>query len=179
MGASDTAQRGYPKSLQKKDFTVYLYCGGSGGGNCAAIQNKTQVRFGIEMNPYIVSNDSIVLRNPDFFGIVLYPDAGPDGFGCTSSYVLGTERNWYLGFSNTGSLTDDQVKAQQLLQTAGAPPFDIEVGRNKLPQPTDSDWSGIMYVHIVWDNPLYVSDQVYANDVQYLRVTQHNYQVRH
>lgn len=179
MGATDIEQAGYPKSQQKKDFTVYLYCGGSGGGGCAQVQNKTQVRFGIEMNPYIVSNDSITFRNPEFLGVVLYPNAGPDGFGCTDSYVLGTDVDWYLGFSNDGVLTDAEVAAQGLLQTAGAPPFDIEVSKNKLPQPTDSDWSGIMYVHLHWTNPLYVSDQIYVDDIQYLRVVQHNYQVRH
>ncbi len=141
------------------------------------VQNNTQVRFGIEMNPYLTRQDSILLRNPEFFGIVLYPDAGVSGF-CSHSYVLGTEVDWYLGFSNDGVLTDDEVRSQQLLQTAGAPPFDIEVSGNKLPQPTDADWSGIMYVHIVWDNPLYVSDQQYVDDIQYLRVVQHNYQVR-
>lgn len=178
MGASDITQRGYPKSLQKKDFTVYLYCGGSGGGGCAYPQGKTQVRYGIEMNPFIVSNESILFRNPAFFGIVLYPDAGVGG-GCPNSYSLGTERTWYLGFSNTGTLTDAQVIAQQLPQSAGAPPFDILVGRNKLPQPTDADWTGILYVHIVWADANYVSDQIYQNDIQYLRVVQHNYQVRH
>lgn len=178
MGASDIEQRGYPKSQQKKDFTVYLYCGGSGGGGCAVVQNKTQVRFGIEMNPHIVSNDSITLRNPEASGFAVYPDAGVSG-GCPNSYVLGTEADWYLGFSNDGVLTDAEVIAQGLLQTETAPPFDIDVSRNKLPQPTDSDWSGIMYVHICWANSLYVSDQLYLNDIQYLRVSQHNYQVRH
>jgi hypothetical protein len=177
MGASDSAKQGYPKSLQKKDWEIYLYCGGAGGGGCAVVQNNTQVRFGIEMNPYITRQDSILLRNPEFFGIVLYPDAGVSGF-CDHSYVLGTEVDWYLGFSNDGVLTDQEVRDQNLLQTAGAPPFDIEVSGNKLPQPTDSDWSGIMYVHIHWTDSLYVSDQEYVDDIQYLRVVQHNYQVR-
>lgn len=179
MGAQDTQQVGYPKSLLKKDWSIFRYCGGGGAGNCAQPQGKTQVRFGIDLNPFIVRQDSILLRNPEFFGIVLYPDAGPDGFGCTSSYVLGTEKSWYLGFSNDGVLTDAEVRAQGLLQTTGAPPFDIEVGRSKLPQPTDADWSGILYVHMHWTNSTYVSDQIYLDDVQYLRVVQHNYQVRH
>lgn len=178
MGASDTQAKGYPKSLQKRDWTIYLYCGGSGGGGCPYVQNKTQVRYGIDLNPFIVSNDSITLRNPDFAGIVLYSNNGSDGF-CPDSYTLGQEKSWYLGFSNTGVLTDAQVIAQGLLQTAGAPPFDIEVSKNKLPQPTDADWTGTLYVHIVWTNSLYISDQLYVDDIQYLRVVQHNYQVRH
>jgi len=178
MGASDSAKQGYPKSLQKKDWTLYRYCGGGGaGGGCPYVQNKTQIKFAIEVNPYLVKNNSITLRNPEFFGIVLYPDAGVSGF-CDHSYVLGTEVDWYLGFSNDGVLTDQEVRDQNLLQTAGAPPFDIEVSGNKLPQPTDSDWSGIMYVHIHWTDSLYVSDQGYVDDIQYLRVVQHNYQVR-
>ena len=177
MGASDTAHVGYPKSQQKKDWTIFRYCGGGGAGGCAVVQNNTQVRFGIELNPYIVRQDSILLRNPEFFGVVLYPNAGPDGL-CSDSYVLGTEVDWYLGFSNDGVLTDAEVRDQNLLQTTGAPPFDIEVSGNKLPQPTDSDWSGILYVHIHWTDSLYVSDQLYEDDVQYLRVVKHNYQVR-
>jgi len=178
MGASDTNLQGYPKSLQKKDFTVFLYCGGMGGGDCAVVQNKTQVRFGIEMHPYMTRQDSILLRNPEFFGVVLYPDAGPSGF-CSNSYNLGTQVDWYLAFSNDGVMTDQEVFDQNLLQDNLVPPYDIEISGSQLPQPTDSDWSGIMYVHIAWDNPLYVSDQLYVDDVQYLRVVQHNYQVRH
>lgn len=177
MGTTDSSKQGYPKSLQKKDWALYRYCGGGGGGGCPPVQGKTQVRFGIELNPYITRQDSILLRNPEFLGIVLYPNSGPDGF-CDTSYVLGTEVDWWLGFSNDGVLTDQEVRDQNLLQTTGAPPFDIEVTGNKLPQPTESDWSGIMYVHIHWESQYYVSDQVYEDDIQYLRVVQHNYQVR-
>ena len=179
MGASDTEKRGYPKSLQKRDWTLYRYCGGGGAGGCPPYQGKTQVRFGVELHPFLVRQDSITLRNPEFLGIALYDNAGPDGFGCTTSYVLGTEKQWWLGFSNDGVLTDADVRAQNLLQTSVRPPFDIQVAGTKLPQPTDSDWSGTLYIHIHWADPNYVSDQVYADDIQYLRVVQHNYQVRH
>ena len=179
MGASDTEQKGYPKSLQKRDWTIYLYCGGSGGGGCPYVQNKTQVRFGIDLNPFIVSNDSITLRNPEFGGFVVYPNLGSDGF-CPDSFVLGAEAGWYLGFSNDGVMTDAEVIAQGLFQAAHiTPPYDIQVSKNKLPQPTDSDWSGTLYIHIVWTNPSYIADELYLDDIQYLRVVQHNYQVRH
>lgn len=178
MGVYDLEERGYPKSLQKKDWALYRYCGGAGGGDCPVVQNKTQVRFAIEVNPFLVYNRSLLLRNPEFFGVVLYQDLGPSGF-CSHSYNINNPQDWWLGFSTTGSLTDAQVVSQQLLQDNLTPPFDIEVSANKLPQPTDPNWDGKIYVHIAWINPSYVSDREYEDDIQYLRVVQHNYDVRH
>lgn len=175
MGATDVASKGYPKSQQKKDWQIYKYCGGSGGGDCVLVQNKTQVRFGVELNPFITSNDSLLLRNPDFFGIALYADGGP-AFFCDHS-ASGSPQQWYLGFSNDGVMTDAEVIAQGLVQS-GEPPFDIEISKNKLPQPIDADWSGILYIHIAWANPLWVSNQLLIDDEQYLRIVKHNYQVR-
>lgn len=179
MGAQDTQQVGYGKSLQKKDWTLYRYCGGGGAGGCPYIQNKTQVKFAIEVNPYLVKNRSITFRNPEFFGIVLYRDLGPDGFGCTSSYDVNSPQDWYLGLSADGVMTDAEVIAQNLLQDNLAPPFDIEVtSRNVLPQPTDAGWDGKIWCHIVWRDSTFVSDQLYVDNVQYLRVVQHNYEVK-
>jgi len=177
MGAKDYEKRGYPKSLQKKDWTIYKYCGGGGGGDCVQVQNKTQIRFAIDVNPFLVFNRSLLLRNPEFFGIVLYQDGGP-AFFCDHSAVGGPQ-DWYLGFSASGTMTDADVIAQDLLQDNLTPPFDIEVSANKLPQPTDPLWQDKIFVHIVWTNPLFVSDQLYVDDVQYLRVVKHNYDVRH
>lgn len=179
MGATDVKQVGYGKSQQKKDWTLYRYCGGSGGGGCPYVQNKTQIKFPIEVNPYLVKNTSITLRNPEFSGIQLYQDLGPDGFGCSNSYDVNSPQDWYLGLSADGVMTDAEVIAQNLLQDNLAPPFDIEItGRNVLPQPTDSGWDGKIWCHIVWTNPLYVSDTLYVDNTQYLRVVQHNYEVK-
>lgn len=178
MGATDTEQVGYPKSLQKKDWTLYRYCGGSGGGACPYVQNKTQIKFAIDVNPFLVKNTSLTLRNPDFAGMVLYQDLGPDGF-CSNSYNVNAPQDWYLGLSADGVMTDAEVIAMNLLQDNLTPPFDIDISKNKLPQPTDAGWDSKIWCHIVWTNALYVSDQLYVDDVQYLRVVQHNYEVKH
>jgi hypothetical protein len=178
MGASDVNQVGYGKSQQKKDWALYRYCGGGGGGACPYIQNKTQVKFSIEVNPFLVKNTSITFRNPEFFGIVLFQDLGSDG-SCPSSYNINAPQDWYLGLSADGVMTDAEVIAQNLLQDNLPPPFDIEVtGRNVLPQPTDAGWDGKIWCHIVWTNPAFVSDQLYVDNVQYLKVVQHNYEVK-
>jgi hypothetical protein len=179
MGATDTKQVGYGKSQQKKDWAIYRYCGGSGGGGCPYVQNKTQIKFAIEVNPYLVKNNSITLRNPQYFGIQIFQDLGPDGFGCSNSYNINNPQDWYLGLSADGVMTDAEVIAQNQLQDNLLSPFDIEVtGRNILPQPTDAGWDSKIWCHIVWTNPLYVSDQLYVDDTQYLKVVQHNYEVK-
>lgn len=176
MGTQDKSRQGYPKSLQKKDWQLYMYCGGAGGGDCAQVQNNTHVSYAIEVNPFLVRNRSLLLRNPEFFGIALYEDAGP-AFFCDHSIGAGPQ-DWYIGFDADNTMTDAEVIAQQLLQDNLTPPFDIEVGEIYLPQPTDPNWDDKIYVHIVWTNPLYVADQLYIDDVQYLRVVKHNYEVR-
>lgn len=177
MGSQDTQSQGYPKSLQKKDWAIYKYCGGAGGGDCPVVQNKTQVVFAIEVNPFLVRNRDLLLRNPEFFGFVIFEDLGATMF-CANSYDVNDPKEWYLGFSADGNLTDAEVIAQGLLQDDPAPPFDMEVAGRQLPQPTDPLWEDKIYVHIVWTNPLWVSDQLYIDDVQYFRVVQHNYDVR-
>lgn len=177
MGAQDPRAQGYPKSLQKKDWEIYKYCGGAGGGDCPVVQNNTHISYAIEVNPFLVRNRSLLLRNPSFFGIVLYTDLGPDFF-CSSSYNANNPEDWYIGFDADNTMTDAEVIAQNLLQDNLDPPFDIDVAERFLPQPTDPNWDDKIYVHIVWTNSLYVSDQLYIDDVQYLRVVKHNYDVR-
>lgn len=177
MGAQDPKSQGYPKSLQKKDWEIYKYCGGGGGGDCPVVQNNTHISYAIDVNPFLVRNTSLLLRNPSFFGIVLYTDLGPDFF-CSSSYNVNNPEDWYIGFDADNTMTDAEVIAQNLLQDNLDPPFDIDVAGRFLPQPTDPNWDDKIYVHIVWTNPLFVSDQLYIDDVQYLRVVKHNYDVR-
>ena len=177
MGSRDPENQGYPKSLQKKDWTIYRYCGGAGGGDCAVVQNNTHISFAIDVNPFLVRNRSLLLRNPEFFGIVLYADLGVSGL-CSHSYDVNSPQDWYLGFDADNTMTDAEVIAESLLQDNLTPPFDIEVSARNLPQPTDPNWNDKIYCHIVWTNPLFVSDQLYEDDVQYLRVVKHNYDVR-
>lgn len=176
MGNRDPQDQGYPKSLQKKDWAIYRYCGGAGGGDCAQVQNNTHVSFAIDVNPFLVRNRSLLLRNPEFFGIVFYQDGGPSGF-CDHS-VSGGPQDWYLGFDADNTATDEEVIAQNLLQDNLTPPFDIEVAGKYLPQPTDPNWDDKIWCHIVWTDPQFVSDAVYVDDTQYLRVVKHNYDVR-
>jgi hypothetical protein len=176
MGKQAPQDQGYPRSLQKKDWAYYRYCGGAGGGDCVQVQNNTHVSFAIDVNPYLVRNRDLLLRNPEFFGIVLYQDGGPAGF-CDHS-ATGGPQDWYLGFDADNTLTDAEVIAENLLQDNLTPPFDIFVPGSKLPQPTDPNWDDKIWVHIVWTDPLFVSDQIYIDNVQYLRVVQHNFDVR-
>lgn len=175
MGSQDALSQGYPKSLQKKDWLYFRYCGGKGGGGCFYVQTLTQVRFAIEVNPFLVRNRSLTLNNPA--GVIEFYGKGTDlGSGCFTS--SGSPLNWYLAFSTDGVLTNAECVAQNNLQT-GAAGYDIEIPESKLPQPSDAGWDGKIYVHICWIVAGIVSDAVLANDQQYLRVVQHNYDVRH
>ncbi len=175
MGSQDQLSQGYPKSLQKKDWLIFRYCGGKGGGGCYWLQTLTQVRFAIEVNPFLTRNRSLTLNNPA--GVIEFYNPGVDtGGGCYTS--SGSPLRWYLAFSTTGVLTDAQCVAQGNLQ-GGAAGYDIDIAGSKLPQPTDAGWNSKIYIHICWLTTNIVSDAVLANNQQYLRVVQHNYDVRH
>lgn len=74
----DKKSAGHPKSLQKKDYVMFYYCGGSGGGACFVQQTSTGVGWSIDVNPFTVYNRKLTLRNGEFDGIALYNDTGPD-----------------------------------------------------------------------------------------------------
>lgn len=169
----------YPKS-QVETPKLYLirYCGGSGGGDCVVVLGATQFVYSIRVPKHLVFNKGLLLTNPDFLGIDIFTDAGVAGF-CDHS--AGSRVPWYLAFSDNGVLTNDQVK-QRGLTLFAAPPFDIEVGAEKLPQPVlpgggaNPNWANRIYVHIAWDSPTYVQARPMQEGM--LKVVKHNYDIK-
>lgn len=172
----DLQGAGYPKAQPKRDWQRFQYCGGSGGGDCAALQPAMQVRFPLHVNPYISRNRTLVLRNPENRTVRFYTDAGPF-MACAHS--AGVEQTWYLGLSEDGVMSGAEILAQNI-PLSGAGPYDIEVPESKLPQPTLAAWDSIIYVHIYWGNATWVTAHgiEFVDDVQYLTVVRHEFDVR-
>lgn len=168
MSQQDVTDKGYPRSNLKRDWEYIKLCGGfGGGGDCQVQLGKTKVVYAIDVNPFAVFNRNLILQNPLSGGIRIYSDAGVSGI-CSSS--LGSERSWYLAFGATNALTDAQIVAQNNI-LSGAPAYNIEVGFNKLPQPTDPSWASKIYVYIYWGDTTFInSDLLLVNDVQYLKM---------
>ena len=174
MGQFDIAKQGRPKSSLKRDWQILLYCGGGGAGDCPFVQTLTRFSFVIQVNPFSVLNKNLVLLNPEFFGVRFWADAGPSG-PCSSS--KGAEQPWYLATSPTDTITDAEILAQNN-QFSGATPYQIELSANKLPQPTDPDWDNEIYVHVYWGNAGFVSDIVFTDWTQWLKVVKFDLEIR-
>lgn len=166
-----------PKSDQSAIlFDIIQYCGGGGGGGCATVLGATQYVYPIRVPKFLVFNRSLLLENPEFNGVQIYTDAGPDGFFC--DHTLGTKQDWWLGFSDDGILTDQEVKDQNIL-VPSAQPQEIFVNWNKLPQPVlrgggvNPDWENRIYVHIVWEIAEFVTDSPLRDNI--LTIVKHDY----
>lgn len=176
MSQSSRKDLAKPKSQNASTlFDILQYCGGGGGGGCAITLDATQFVYPIRVPKFVVFNRSLLLRNPEFVGVNIYSDAGSNGF-CDHS--LGTIQPWWLGFSDDGILTDEEVKNQDI-QITGLSPHDIFVNHNKLPQPVlmgggaNPDWEFRIYVHIVWDSPGEVVEAPLYDGI--LQVVKHDY----
>lgn len=175
MILGDRKYLGYPKSHVKRDWQLSKYCGGSGGAPCVTPLGVTKVFFYIDISPLVVFNRNLVLHNPEFSGVRIYTNGGASG-PCPDS--IGTEQQWYLAFGTTSTLTDAQIVAQNNV-FSGAPPYSIEIGANKLPQPSDPTWGQKIYIYIYWGNTAYVNyAQALANFVQYLKIVKHDYDMK-
>lgn len=177
MGQGDIQKQGYPKSTIKHNWEIFLFCGGKGGGGCATLTGTTSIKYSIDVNPFDVYNQSLILQNTELTPVRFYTDGGSDGMGC--AHTFGTEVNWYLGLSADGVLTDAQIIAQNNV-FSGAAPYYIEILANKLPQPTAANWQNKIWVHIYWGNATYVTgmDTTVVNNKQYLKVVKHNFEVK-
>lgn len=174
MGQHDIVRPGYPRSNTKRDWTVIPYCGGSGAGTCGILQTATSVKYPIDINPFCVYNRKLVLNSSGEFAI--YIDGGPDGSGCE---ILGAEVQTYLGLSVDGVLTDAQIMAQNIpLPKASTAPYDLAILASKLPQPTNASWANKIWIHLYWGSTAYIGAEVFANNIQYLRVVKHDFDVR-
>jgi len=154
MSETSRADLAYPKS--KVDAATafwFSYCGGSGAGACYLPLGVTQYVYPIRVPKFTVFNRSLLLTNNNEIDIVT--DAGNNGL-CPNSF--GTRQPWWLAFSATGVMTDAEVKARgRIFNQAAYPAYDIFVQSKDLPQPNDPAWQGRIYVHIVWDSPLYMN----------------------
>lgn len=155
MSETGRADLAYPKSkVDDRTAFWYSYCGGSGAGSCLNTLGATQYVYPIRVPKFTVFNRSLLLTNN--LAVDIGTNAGFDGI-CANSY--GTRQPFWLAFSATGVMTDAAVKAVGImLNQASYPAYDIFVQAKDLPQPSDADWQGRIYVHIVWDSAGYVND---------------------
>jgi hypothetical protein len=165
----------YPKSqVDAPLFNLFVPCGGLGGGSCVVILGATQYIFNIRVPKFVVFNRSLLFSST----VQIYTDAGPDGFGCTSSEAV--QQGYWVALSADGSLTDAQVEAQGIyidpsMLSFGAA-INILFDWNKSPQPTDASWQNKIFVHLHWASPLYVAPLALTDDV--LLLTKHDYDVK-
>lgn len=183
MSESRRTDLAYPKSqTETPAFYILRFCGGSGGGGCVFPLGATEFIIPIRVPKHLVFNRSLLVQNPEFFGVDIYSDGGAVGL-CDHSAAV--RQDWWLAFSDDGILTEDEVKARGLLITA-SPPFDIEVDASRLPQPVLSggganpNWENIIYMHIWWGNPAFVTGSAYLlnRDERVLEITKHNYDIK-
>lgn len=178
---SETGKKdvGYPRSQDDtRKFQLLLFCGGMGGGDCVTLLSGTSFVYSIKVPKFLVYNKSLILENPEFTGVEIFTDAGAADF-CDHS--AGTRVSWWLGFSDDGILTDQQV-IDQGIEITGAPPHQIEVQGLKLPQPVllgggvNPDWENRIYIHIVWGVEGYVASSELIDGI--LKIAKHDYDVK-
>ncbi len=182
MSVSDIQKIGYPKSQVKRDWIWLPYCGGAGAEECPEVLTSTKVTFFVETNPYLTYNRGIILQNPVGLdtitgdGLRIFADTGAGG-GCDHNY--GAEITWYLALSADGILTDQEI-INQGLTFSGSAPYNIEINNPALiPQPTNSLWDNKIYFTIYWGVAnTYVAFEDLQDNVQYLRVVKHDYEVK-
>jgi len=180
MSETTRQNLGYPRTELKdvSNFRILKFCGGAGGGACVVLLGATQFVWPVRVPKFLTYNRSLILENPEFIGVDIFTDGGVSGF-CDHSAV--TRVPWWVGFSDTGVLTDQQVRDQGI-QINSAPPHEIEVQGLKLPQPVllgggaNPNWSGRIYIHIVWDSPLYVQAVNMYDGI--LRMIKHDYDIK-
>ena len=167
---SDTGQKdkGYPKTdLDDRDFDIVLLYGGSGRFACITPLGATYEVYAIEVPKHLIFNRRLLLQNITL-GFDPHTDAGADP-DCPNT--PGSRVPWYLSFSADGVLTEDEMA--QGVEFNQAPPFDIEVQANSLPQPTDAGWDNKIYVHLYWGNASYVS-----YGLPTLQLVKHDYDIK-
>lgn len=159
MSSSGLNFKGRPQSEAhelKDDVTqfttnirVFRFCGGLGGGGCVIPVGSQYVIWAFKVSKHVTYNRKVVFHNPEFTGVRIYSDGGPDIF-CTNS--LGSEVSFWMGLSASAS-ADPETTAKAGVQLSGALPYDIEFSAQKCPQPTDAAWNSIIYAYLWFDSP--------------------------
>lgn len=180
-GRKDSA---YPKSqTETPRFLIFRFCGGSGGGACPDRLGTKEFVYPIRVPKHLVYNKSLLLNNPESLGVEIYGNAGAVGLCDPAS--TGVLQPWYLAFSDDGILSETEI-LEKGIRIDAAPPFTIEVGASKLPQPVlqgggaNPDWESRIYVHIYWGNPDLVtfSGKLFNRDEGVLEIVKHNYDIK-
>lgn len=171
---SDTGQlnRGRPDAMVEAGFLFFRYCGGQGGGGCLVPLGVTKTSFLINIPKFIVHHRRIIFENKEFDGIRIYTDGGAFG-GCPNT--LGTEVSWYMALSNSGVMSDADIISKGLL-LSGALPYQIEFGQEKIPQPVEGGYSGVIYVHVLWGNAGYINEGG-TIDNNSIKIVKHDYDI--
>lgn len=159
--------------VEDATFLFFVYCGGSGGGGCVLPMGITGISYPVKIPKFITRNTKLIFENPEFGGIRIYKDGGPDGF-CANS--LGAETPFYMALSIDGQLTGDQVKAQGV-QLSGPLPYSIEFTELKIPQPIDLAWNGNIYVQLYWESAGYINGAGAVPSDSTLQITKHDYEI--
>ena len=175
MSGTTKKDVGYPKSEEEAiKYLILRFCGGAGGGGCVTLLGATQFVYPIRVSKLLTYNKSLTLDNLEFTGVDIFTDGGSVPF-CDHSPDV--RQPFWLGFSDDGILTDGEVKKQDI-QITGAPPHQIFIQGNKLPQPVlrgggiNPNWENRIYVHIVWNSSSFVS--VFPLSESSLGVVKHN-----
>lgn len=172
MSNAGRVDRGRPDAMVEAGFLFFRYCGGMGGGGCVVPLGTTKTAFLIRTPKFIVHHRRIIFENKEFEGIRIYTDAGAF-FGCPNS--LGTEVSWYMALSNSGVMADADIISKGI-QLSGALPYQIEFQEEKIPQPVDGGYSGVIYVHVYWGNATYINENG-AIDNNSIKVVKHDYDI--
>ncbi len=171
---SDTGQlkRGRPDAMVEAGYLFFRYCGGMGGGGCVSQLGITKTSFLIRIPKFIVHHRRIIFENKEFEGIRIYTDGGASG-GCPSS--IGTEVSWYMALSNSDVMSDADIMSRGI-QLSGALPYQIEFREEKIPQPVDGGYSGVIYVHVLWGNTTYINEGG-TIDTESVKIIKHDYDI--
>lgn len=172
MSDGGRVSRGRPDAMVEAGFIFLRYCGGLGGGGCITPLGLTKTAFLIRMPKFIVHHRRIIFENLEFQGIRIYSDGGASG-GCPNS--LGVEKNWYMALSNSDTMSDADIMSRGILLN-GALPYQIEFKEDKIPQPVDGGYSGVIYVHVLWGNTTYINEGG-TIDAGSIKIVKHDYDI--
>ena len=142
--------QGAPKTLVKKDWEYFQYCGGMGGASCLKAAGIDRLTWGVKNDAFAVRNRTLILLDP---GFRVYADGGASGVAdCRNA---GASQNIYVAVSVNGVLTVPQITAQNMITGAG--PAYLEFDERLLPQPNNPLYTGYTFITAYWGNTAFVT----------------------
>lgn len=148
MGTKDLSKKGFPSNhIRGMDYALILPCGGKGGGGlCSNPYPYNYLWWAIKVNPYAVYNRHLVLQNQVF---QVFTDSGAGG-GCTDNF--GTQLGYKVALGYTQPTSNNPPNTTSIISVpAGVtlPDFLNWDSGNLLPQPSNANWDGHIYVTII------------------------------